>query len=504
MLIRIWIFINLLLWLSSFAVMVAVFDTPFIYLSMLSASFIMTVILLYVRRGHVKSFFSNKTNQNYLTHITRIFLVAIILALVNYLVYKNSRTIDVTSSQLHKLSDQTIKVLEAVDKKVSLKLFSSRPKWNQYLQLINMYENLNKNIEVEAIDSETNPSLVKAYGVQAEGTVVLEQAEKKVQAVIKDELSLTNLFIKLNRDKKILIYYTTGHGEVDLNSGSNEGGDYLKKILLQSLYELRPLNLMEVREVPKDADLLFMLGPNFGVVDREIELIKSYLEKGGNLLLTLGPQFVENKVQNLHDFLVQFGIDTINSVVVDRLSQMQGTNATIPMVKEFNQKHPITKEFSGRVIYPLTSAFVVNEQEGIKSDILFYSATFPSSWAETNLDALKKGDATYDSNDFKGPNALAVALYDKTHFSKIVLTGSTSFVINGYQNQSPNFNLLLNMMSWLVDDQGLTSLNRPGLKQERIFISTGQSNLIFYISIIIAPFLFFGIGIYFYRRRLKL
>ena len=59
------------------------------------------------------------------------------------------------------------------------------------------------------------------------------------------------------------------------------------------------------------------------------------------------------------------------------------------------------------------------------------------------------------------------------------------------------------MLAWVVDDEGIISLNRPELENEMILLSASQVTLIFYFSIVFMPFLFFGIAVYFYRRRLK-
>jgi ABC-type uncharacterized transport system involved in gliding motility auxiliary subunit len=504
MLFKVWLGTNLLLWLATIVVFLGAMEYPKLWGGMFLFATLLSSILGWIKKDRVKIIANNKTYRNFFTHSLRVFLILMILGLVNYLVYKNSRSFDLTTQGLHKLSDQTINVVSAIDKPVKLSLFASRSNWDRYLTIIYMYENLNKNIKVEAIDSETNPQLVKLYEVQAEGTVVLEMGDKKVQGLLKDELNFTNLFIKLLREKKVVIYHTTGHGEVNLDEDGKEGASYLKKVLKQNLFELRPLNLLEVTKIPADADLVMMLGPTYGILDREIKVIKQYLNRGGNLYLSLAPQFTENKVENLHSFIKEYGVRFENGVVVDRLAQMQGTNATIPMVKDFNNKHPATQNFRGRVVYPLTGAFTFEKKENVDIKTLFYSASFPSSWTEMNLEGLRNGNATWDTEDIKGPVSLAVSINDNKHYSKLIVTGSTSYVINGYQNQSPNFNLFLNLVGWLVDEGGITSLNRPGLTDERIFISVGQANLIFYFSICFLPFIFFIMGIYFYRRRLKL
>ena len=87
--------------------------------------------------------------------------------------------------------------------------------------------------------------------------------------------------------------------------------------------------------------------------------------------------------------------------------------------------------------------------------------------------------------------------------SKIIVASSSSFIINGYQSQSNNFNIFLNMLSWIVDDEGIMSITRPGLTSDRVIISMSQETLILFFLMICSPTTFFAIGIFMYRRRLN-
>jgi hypothetical protein len=135
------------------------------------------------------------------------------------------------------------------------------------------------------------------------------------------------------------------------------------------------------------------------------------------------------------------------------------------------------------------------------------TSPFPASWAEKNLKQVQEGKVTFDGQDTKGPIVLAGIVFEKAKNdleTKIGILGSTSLIVNGYANQSPNFNLFLNILSWIVDNEGLISLNRPVLNQERIMMSSPQIGTIFYFSVIFLPLGLFSVAFYLYRRRLKL
>ena len=93
--------------------------------------------------------------------------------------------------------------------------------------------------------------------------------------------------------------------------------------------------------------------------------------------------------------------------------------------------------------------------------------------------------------------------HNKEYNSKAVIVGSAGLISNAYQSQAPNFNLILNSIAWLTDDEGIISLNRPGLTKEVIILSASELSLIFYFSILFLPFIFFGVGIWSYRKRVN-
>jgi hypothetical protein len=59
----------------------------------------------------------------------------------------------------------------------------------------------------------------------------------------------------------------------------------------------------------------------------------------------------------------------------------------------------------------------------------------------------------------------------------------------------------LNSTSWLLNDEGIISFNRPGTEEYPVILSAQHIQLIFVISILLVPIIFFGAGIFVYRRR---
>ncbi len=423
--------------------------------------------------------------------------------MVNYLGLKDVKYIDITKSQVHTLTEQTNIVLKQIEAPLKITLFAIRSDWKRYLSLLNLYKYSQTQIEITAIDIDTNPSLVKLNNITETGSVVIDYLGQKTKIKLKDELALTNAIIKLQRSRHIKIYYTIGHGEINHGLQTKEGGEFLANKIKDSNYSLIALDTLRNSQIPKDADALLILGPKDSFLDLELNLIKKYLDDGGDLLVTLGPEFNGVKNKNLYDLMARYGIKFENSIVVDRLSTVQNTQATIPIVNEYNSTHPITKKFKGRTLFPLSGAVFNSKAKGYKYTAIAHSSPFPASWAESDLVKVSTGNAVFDNKDIKGPVSLASVVENIELDSRIAIFSSSSFIVNGYQGQSANFNLFLNTLSWIINDEGIISLNRPKLTNEMIILSTSQITLIFYFSIVFLPFLFFVIAIVRYRIRLK-
>jgi ABC-2 type transport system permease protein len=500
---NLWLFMAIGLLISSISTFIV---TPeFIKLNYITLilSFISFIGLFITNRKTINETIRRSYFKNAISNLITVFFVLSIVFILNYIAFKNNFFIDMTKDKLYSLSSQSVQVLGKVDKKMNMTLFARRGDWDHYLSFVNKYRILNKNVVITAIDIDTEPAKVELFNIKKSGTLIIEYEGIKVTVNSLSELNVTNQIIKLLRNKNINIYYSIGHGEADPMSKEQKGVKFLFQKIKDSNYSLLPIDLLKVKNIPSNADGVIILGPKKGFLDIEINTLEKYLLKGGDLFVSLGPEMSDKKLSNLYALIKGFGIEFVNSIVVDRLATVQGSNATIPIITDYNNHHSITKTFSGRTLMPLSSALISSVNKDITYTSLLRTSKFPASWAETNIKDVTTGKAVYGDDDLKGPIDLISSTYHQKYNSKLIVSGSSSFFINGYETQSNNFNLFLNMISWLVDDEGIISLNRPGLSNERIFISVSQEMLILFFLMICSPTFFFGISIYVYRRRLN-
>lgn len=472
-------------------------------LGVFALSKVILFTLVFINRKAIVRFIKTEFFKNVLNNLMTMFLVFCILGMVNYIAFKNNTHFDITKQKVHTLSEQSKTIINGLEGKLKFTLFARRQNWDQFLNLLNLYKYKSENINVDVIDIDTNPSLVQINNIKENGTVIIEYKGNKASIVAKDELAITNGIIKLLRSQKIIIYYTVGHGEIDRARRDQEGGSYLFGKLIGGNYIIKPIDLLKSEDVPKDANLLLILGPKEGFLDLELDKVDRYLKRGGSLFVTLAPELNEVKLSNFYSLIDKHGVKFLNSIVLDRLSTVQGSQATIPIITLYNPNHSITKNFKGKVLMPLSASIERGNLENRVYSTLIKTNNFPGSWAETNFEEVKTGRATYDHKDKKGPIELIATVENTKTNSRLIVSSSSSFIINGYQSQSTNFNFFLNILAWGLDDEGIMSLNRPSLNDERIMLSSSQLTLIFYFAIACLPFLMFAISVFLYRRRLK-
>lgn len=468
----------------------------------LLSAIILFLILVILKRRELKKLFHSKYVKKVSVLGVNIFLTCSIIGMVNYIIVKNDNTFDLTKTSIHSLSTQSKSVLQQLNPKSKLKLtlFAKRNSWSHYLNLLNLYKLASSQVEVHAVDIEENPSLASLNKVKQSGVVLVEYQGKKFQAKAGNELDITNALIKMLRNKSFIIYYTSDHGELDFNSTQSIGLSYLKEQIEASNYSLKKVSLLS--PVPKDASALLILNPQTSFLDNEIINLSTYLENAGSLITTFSPRFDDIHLEKYEEFLALRGIKFINGIVLDRLSAQQGSQASIPVVSSYNLKHPITKDFSGRSIYPISAILERIDRSEFEVSSLVSTTSFPASWGEKNFSEVKAGKSTFDiDQDIKGPINLLMASYSERLDSRILVSSSSAFISNQFSGQLNNFNLFLNMVAWAIKDEQLISLDRPGRNQSVVYLSDMQVSLILYFTVLFLPFLFFSIAIFVFRKR---
>jgi ABC-type uncharacterized transport system involved in gliding motility auxiliary subunit len=233
--------------------------------------------------------------------------------------------------------------------------------------------------------------------------------------------------------------------------------------------------------------------------------LKKYVETGGRLFVALDPDFNFKGKRNLQELIAGWGIEIKNNVVLDVDSKVKGSNGLAPIVSNFDRKHPVTRDFSGTLFFPVTASVDVkkNYKPGYVLSNLLYTSSFPSSWTKENFDEIAGGNYNF-SGGVKGPVSIASSLvtnFVEDKISKVMAFGNSKFITNMYFGHGDNINFFLNIVSWLVDEEFVISSDHTAISKKPAFINPTQLNIIFFFSVIFVPLVCGGFSFYLYRRR---
>jgi len=463
-------------------------------------------------RSHV----SKRTAAFGLNSGITVLLVIALVGVVNFLAEKHVKKFDLTRGKSNTLSDQTEKTVKNLSTPVKAILFSkSDPNEREkYRPLLENYKALNSKFEIEYVDTDREIQRVKQAGIKVNGTtlqLLVGSREAKIDSP--DEEKLTNAIIKLSRDKSPVVCALTQHGEKSFSSNSPDGFDAVKKLLTNQSYEVQDLNLIQEGKIPERCSLLVVIGPNKGLFEQETKLIREYLLQGGRALVTFDLAFKGNPEASpeFSSLIKDYGVKADLALIIDPVSKMLQLEPTIPVIPTYNKDISITKDFQGNCAFPITRPLEILKDAPKELKIQWLIQTTPNSWGVTDLGTLSKGAVSFNaSRDLRGPLYAGIAVDGKlpgskaTRNTRLVVFGSTLFATNQFGRLGNNFDLFVNSISWLIDDESMISIRKKEEEGSIIQLTQVQGSLILFITVILMPILIAVVGIVVWVRRKKL
>lgn len=171
-------------------------------------------------------------------------------------------------------------------------------------------------VEVSIVDRYLEPKLAKDLKVFSDGTIVFAKGEASRTLTVGSDVKTARAKLKtLDRDvqeqlyqllrSRRTAYLTVGHGELNASSPEDKSRgratEILETLLRKQNYMVKPLGLTQGlgREVPDDAEIVFVLGPTEPFAPEEIDALKRYADRGGHIFMALDADSVIDEVGDL-------------------------------------------------------------------------------------------------------------------------------------------------------------------------------------------------------------
>ncbi len=392
---------------------------------------------------------------------------------------------DISRNMLYELSEQTVRVLAALNERVDVWVFLSRgsPLFHDIENLLREYQAQSPWIRVEYIDPDRNlartEELAQRFNLTEPNQLVFHSGDRyRVVAAdevmdyatdgareglppqpsrFRGELVFTAALYHVTQAEAPRVYFLAGHGERRIdNYDPFVGYSSLAKRLRADHIAPETLVLGEAERIPEDAAALVIAGPNRRLAQPEIDLISAYLEQSGRVLLLL-------------DALTQTGLEPLLAawgvrVDYDRVIDAQRTLTGRELFLTEYAAHPITRPLQGvtsvfyqpRSVEPLGGAVAAPPEQADKPHVTVLAYSSADSWAQRDPD---EAPGRFDPNvDRRGPIGVAVAVERgpapdiEVHITptRMVVFGDSAFGANGALTGG-DADFFMSALHWLLD-----------------------------------------------------
>ncbi len=493
----------------------------------LSLFFLGIVLSIVVDRKLYLGFLFMKTTKNGMSMGVSILITLVFCASLAYLSSHFKMSVDVTEEKINSLSPQTVQLLESLEQDMHLTVFYKGRSGSQKKDLIkrnlSLFKQKSSKVRERYYDAHLKNRLAQEYlnTIANKETqdifVFTEYRGKKVLVELPfDEEKVTSAMIKATRREEKTVYFLSGHGERDLSNQEGSGISELKTALLRSSFQVKTWNFVTQGALPADVSALIIVGPKRPYLEKEIQWLEEYLNKGGRLVVALDPE----REHNLKKFLQKFGVNYKNHYIMDRIAALVGLGRFSPMGVQFDMKNAVTSSFArgSFAIFHLASDLEINED----NDRFVVTELVKTNPGALSLPDIKKSVNKADP----APRAIALLVEEmkesKTEKDKedsgessketskkqeepsmiLAVFGDSDFLSNDFINKrGVNRDLAMNTVSYLVDESDLVSIRPKKLKATQLTLKgSDQMGIVFFAIALPIIFFIFSFIIWFRRR----
>lgn len=406
---------------------------------------------------------------------------------------------DLTQNARNTVSQQTREVLGKLTGPIKVTTYAARQDVRgdlrkQVQDFFAPYQRIKSDLSVSFVDPREEPKLAQAAGIRVNGESVVDYNQKSGHLTDYNEQAFMNALMRLARSSERLVMALDGHGERRLSGIANHDLGEFGKQLAAKGFKTNSLNLAVAQAVPANASMLLIANPQVDLQPAEVQKLKQYLQKGGNLLWLIDPE----PLRGLQPIAELLGLVLGPGTVVDPTLPPRSGPPVFATAASY-ARHPIFGDFQLNTLFPYARQIGVNENNEWRIARLIEVA--PRGWVEMGkLDE----KITYDAaRDIPGPVNIALALERSVNdrMQRVVVIGSGSFLANAFLGNGGNLDLGVNVVNWLSGDDALIAIQpRPSL-DSNLELGRGAQYLILFGFLVLLPLTFASTGVVVWWRR---
>lgn len=365
------------------------------------------------------------------------------------------------------------------------------------------YQRAKSDIKLGFVDPSEQPQLARAAGIQMNGELVVEYGKRSEHLTTLNESSLTNLLMRLAREQERRVMYLDGHGERKLDGQANfDLGDFGAQLANRG-FRIAPLKLTLAQEVPNNISMLVIASPRVDLLPAEIDKLKNYLQRGGNLLWLID----QEPLRGLQPIAENLGLVLTPGTIIDPEAQQMNASPIMQSgtmaIGAAYARHPLIGNLDTITLFPQARAIGVLENHGDWQATPLVEVA-ARGWVEQG--ALDGPIAFDKGRDTPGPVGVA-AVFERgvdNKAQRVVVVGSGGFLSNQFLGNGGNLDLGVNMVNWLAGDENLITIQPRATRDANLRLSRSALTLIALGWMIALPVALLAAGglIWWRRRRL--
>jgi ABC-type uncharacterized transport system involved in gliding motility auxiliary subunit len=520
------------------------------YLVLLGLALVGLGLWFFFSLDRIRFWFKQRSTQFMLSLLIMAVMSLVILGGINWIAVVQNKKIDLTANKLHTLSSQTLGVLSKLESTVRIRVWTTNVEAiSPNIDVKGMLENYRLagkgKIEIEVRNPNQFMNEANEDQIRRNNVIIVKDTKTGRESRVenfsdsKGEEQITNAIINATKGRKKQLCFIAGYGQPSIESREPTGLSFLKESLENSNYETREIVLSNVENIPKECELLANVGPRNVPVERELKMIRDYLNAGGEMIALVGPR----APRVWKEFFKDVGVHVREDLLLDRFRR---DNPVLVQTRNYASDVNITDGFNAVTIFPEASSIQVpSDLSGSKVSV----RAFVSSEAHVYT---KAGEINSIKNirpapsDRQGPIPIGVLiersvgneaeiapekptskegafykfrlpeLIPSAHAqdgmdsmaqegsgeskeapknqSRVVLFSSDLFVVNGIVAQGGNMDLFLNSVNSLLGDESLMGIRPRDLRQTFLRVTPQDMRMVVGFFLIAAGlFLVFGI-----------
>ncbi|MDT0495764.1 Gldg family protein [Algiphilus sp. W345] len=449
-------------------------------------------------------------------HLLTILLVPAIILALGWLSVRYQTDFDWTAGNRNSLTEASERLLDAMPDEIVFTAYVYPDGEQQRLIELDLrrYQRLKDNIRIDYVDPSRNPQQTQEAGITMAGEVVASYQGRTETLRELTEPVVSAALQRLSASSEQWIVFLEGHGERAIDGQEPGAFGRFAETLKSKGLKARGLNLAATPTIPDNTSVLVIASPQRALLPGEVELIRQYVDGGGNLIWLSDPDSAP--IPGLAETL---GVNWLSGIAVFPDFQYTSGDPAVLLANQY-PPHPITRQLAYISMFPYVHSLEAKPDSGWTA--LPIVQTGPVAWLESG-DLSQAVDFDPQSGDVGGPLNVAMSLTRnveppkaddgdgdgdesetaKARQQRVILVGDADFASNVYYEQVGNSELSINLVQWAAARDKQLDINVPKVPDSSLYLPNWLLYLLILGFVIVLPLalIVFGVIRWAVRRR---